>query len=315
MMKTPRSSNSLTRRDALSSLAATTLCVAVSPSPAAAAQERRFRYSLNTATIMGQKLPVTDEVRIAAEAGYDGIEPWIRNIDAFTQGGGKLEELKRRIADRGLALPSAIGFMPWVVDDPDRRKQGLEEAKRCFDIVARLGGVRLAAPPTGATDVSGLSIAVMAERYRALLELGDTFGVTPELEVWGFSKTLNRLGDAAAVVIESQHPRACVLADVYHLRKGGSGFEGVRVLSAESMPVFHVNDYPADIPPEKLADANRVYPGDGQAPLKTVFGMLRRIGFNGYLSLELFNREYWMQDPLEVARTGLRKMRAVAEAE
>jgi hypothetical protein len=29
------------------------------------------------------------------------------------------------------------------------------------------------------------------------------------------------------------------------------------------------------------------------------------------LSLELFNRDYWKQDALEVARTGLQKMRAV----
>jgi sugar phosphate isomerase/epimerase len=41
---------------------------------------------------------------------------------------------------------------------------------------------------------------------------------------------------------------------------------------------------------------------------------LRRIGFQGVLSLELFNREYWKQDALAVARTGLDKMRAVVRA-
>jgi sugar phosphate isomerase/epimerase len=40
---------------------------------------------------------------------------------------------------------------------------------------------------------------------------------------------------------------------------------------------------------------------------------LRTVGFSGFLSLELFNREYWKQDPLQVAQTGLRKMRAVAQ--
>jgi len=38
---------------------------------------------------------------------------------------------------------------------------------------------------------------------------------------------------------------------------------------------------------------------------------LRGINFRGALSLELFNPNYWKQDPLTVARTGLQKMRAV----
>jgi sugar phosphate isomerase/epimerase len=75
-----------------------------------------------------------------------------------------------------------------------------------------------------------------------------------------------------------------------------------------------MNDYPADPPRASITDAHRVYPGDGVAPLKEMLRDLRHLGFGGYLSLELFNREYWKQDAMQVARTGLEKMRAVAEA-
>jgi sugar phosphate isomerase/epimerase len=34
------------------------------------------------------------------------------------------------------------------------------------------------------------------------------------------------------------------------------------------------------------------------------------MGYRGYLSLELFNREYWKQDAFQVAKTGLEKTRA-----
>ena len=61
-----------------------------------------------------------------------------------------------------------------------------------------------------------------------------------------------------------------------------------------------------------LRDEHRIYPGDGIAPLTDLLRDLRAIGFRGMLSLELFNREYWKQDPLEVAKTGLAKMKAVA---
>src|SRR5205823_5569035 len=104
------------------------------------------------------------------------------------------------------------------------------------------------------------------------------------------------------------------LADVYHLYKGGSGFEGVRLLSGEALHVLHFNDYPAEPPRAAITDAQRVYPGDGVAPLGKLVRDLQRIGFRGVLSLELFNRDYWKQDARTVARTGLEKMRAVVRA-
>jgi 2-keto-myo-inositol isomerase len=102
-----------------------------------------------------------------------------------------------------------------------------------------------------------------------------------------------------------------VLPDVYHLYKGGSDFSGLPMLSGSAIGIFHVNDYPA-IPRDKINDADRVYPGDGIAPLKDIFAILRQINYAGFVSLELFNRDYWKQDPNEVARTGLAKLKAVA---
>jgi sugar phosphate isomerase/epimerase len=200
-----------------------------------------------------------------------------------------------------------------VVEDDARRRKGLEEAKRCMGLAQQVGSARLAAPPAGATD-QALDLRKAAERYRALLELGDQMGVVPQCEIWGFSKTLTRLGEGAFVAIESGHPKACVLADVFHLYKGGSGFTGLKLLGPAALQVFHMNDYPDRPPRASITDAYRVYPGDGVAPLKEVLRELRALGFRGVLSLELFNRDYWRQDALAIARTGLEKMRALARA-
>jgi sugar phosphate isomerase/epimerase len=277
---------------------------------APASTDGPFRYMFNTATIMGQKLPLDREVDLVARAGYHAIEPWIRELEQYVKDGGNLKDLGKRIADAGLKVESAIGFAEWVVEDDDRRKKGLEQARRDMDLVQQIGGVRLAAPPAGARDVA-LDPLKVAQRYRALLEIGEKIGVIAQAEVWGFSKTLGRLGEAAMVAIESGHPRACVLADVYHLYKGRSGFAGVGLLSGAALQVIHVNDYPAVPGWDRITDADRVYPGDGVAPLVPMLRDLRRAGFRGLLSLELFNREYWTQDPLTVARTGLAKIKAV----
>jgi sugar phosphate isomerase/epimerase len=273
-----------------------------------------FGYCLNTSTLMGQKLDLVEIVEIAAKAGYQAIEPWMNELDQHVKNGGNLKVLGQRIRDRGLTVESAIGFAEWIVNDEAKRKKGLEEVRRGMDMIQQIGGKRLAAPPAGATNLAHLDLFKAAERYRALLDLGEQMGVIPQVELWGFSKCLSRLGEVVFVALESGHPQACILLDVYHLYKGGSNFGGLRLLNGAGLQVLHFNDYPAQPPRTAITDAQRVYPGDGVAPLKTILRDLRQIGFRGVLSLELFNRDYWKQDALAVARTGLEKMRAVVRS-
>ncbi len=275
--------------------------------------EAPFGFCLNTSTLQGFNLPIDEIVSIASKAGYTAIEPWIRELDRYAENGGNLEELGTKIRDAGLMVPSAIGFFDWAVDDDERRRAGFEEARRCMKLVRQIGGTRIAAPPAGATDRSDLDLGQVAVRYRQLLEVGDDLGVVPQVEVWGFSKTLGKLGEAALVAVEAGRPDACILPDVYHLYKGGSGFAGLRMLSGRAIHVFHLNDYPAQPPRDRIADSDRIFPGDGIAPLDDVIRDLRAIGFRGALSLELFNREYWKRDPEWLARTGLEKMKSAVE--
>jgi len=279
-----------------------------SPPPA-----RPFRFCLNMATIRGQKTGIAKEIEIAAKAGYEAIEPWIDTLQEFVNNGGALKDLAKRIADAGLTVEGAIGFAEWLVEDDARRAKGLEQAKRDMELAAQIGARRIAAPPAGATNLPKLDFAKAVERYRALLELGDQAGLVAELELWGGSRNLGLLGECIGVAMETGHPRACVLADVFHLYKGGSDCRGIRLLGPGAIQVLHMNDFPAAPPRERIDDSYRVFPGDGTAPLVEILRALRGTGGQTILSLELFNRKYWAQDPLEVARTGLAKMKAVAE--
>lgn len=309
----------LTRRHVLATAGAAAgaslLVPHVQQADAADTPDIPFTYCFNTSTVRGQKLSVPQQIDVTARAGYDGIEPWIRDIRAYVEGGGSLKDLRKRIDDHGLAVESAIGFAQWIVDDDDARAKGLETAKSDMELLREIGGKRIAAPPVGATNQTDLNLFKAAERYRALLELGEQTGVVPQVELWGFSKSVSRLGELVFIATECGHPAACMLPDVYHIYKGGSDFEGLRLIDGKAIQVFHVNDYPADPPRPTIADKDRVYPGDGVAPLSKILRMLRDNGSRCSLSLELFNPTYWEQDALEVARTGLEKTRdAVAKA-
>src|SRR5207302_1189213 len=95
--------------------AAMTSSASISAEPGKAGEP--FRYCFNTSTIRGQKLPLDEVVDIAAKAGYQGIEPWIDEIERYQAGGGSLKDLGKRIRDLGLTVETGIGFAEWIVDD------------------------------------------------------------------------------------------------------------------------------------------------------------------------------------------------------
>ena len=315
-------SMNVNRRQLLSAASASTAALLVSQGAVAAEPatvpetkpQDSFRYCLNTSTIRGQKLPIEEIVDLAAKTGYHAIEPWMRELDDYVKQGGKLSDLRKRIADAGLTVESAIGFAPWIVDDDTERAKGLEVARRDMDILAQIDGKRIAAPPVGATKQTDLNLFAAAERYGALMKVGLEIGVIPQVEVWGFSSSLSRLGETAFVAIESGSPQACILPDVYHIYKGGSDFAGLNLLAGNCIGVFHMNDSPADPPRATINDAARVWPGDGVAPLGDILRGLAANGFAGHLSLELFNPNYWQLPPAEVVNTGLEKMKASVAA-
>lgn len=304
-------------------LAAAAALVSVSPfaiAPSQAAETTQaampVTFALNTSTLRGHNLSVPEQVEIAASAGYDGIEPWIRDVEKFAAQGGSLSDLKKRIEDAGLTVVSAIGFANWIVDDDAARASALEDARREMSVVQAIGGTRVAAPPVGLHKPDSVSppLDVIADRYRDLLDVGQAIGVTPQLELWGFSPTIHKLAELAYVATAASHPMACVLPDFYHIYKGGNDFAGLAMIESSKMHCFHINDYPGSPGIDAIADKDRVFPGDGVCDLPTIISGLIERGFTGTFSLELFNPEYWKRDPNEVAVEGLRKSRQVVQA-
>lgn len=279
---------------------------------AAIASADGFTLGLNTGTIRGHCGSVAEQVDVAAKAGYEAIELWVRDIQKYIEEGGSLKDLRKRIDDAGLRLSSAIDFSQWAVEGEAARAKGVEQMKQAMGMLAELGGAHIAAAPSGINRAPGINLIDVAGRYRAILEIGESVGVIPQLEIWGSAQTLGKAGEAALVAMHAGHPKACLLLDAYHMYKGGSPFEGLRLLNGAAMANFHINDYPADPPLDQINDSHRVYPGDGICPLAYVLRNLHETGFRGVLSLELFNKTYWERyDALTNARIGLEKTKAV----
>ncbi len=295
-------------------LAATGSILAPSTSFAAQPPKSNFKICLNTSTIMKQKLGIMKEIEMAAKAGFKGIEVWVSTIEEYIQAGGKLSDVRKKASDLGISIEDVIGFSNWLSDDASVRATALEQTKREMDMVKQIGCNRMAAPPFGSTkDIVALEDS--AARYKDLCALGMQMAVQPQLEIWGFSNNIHLVGQSLFIAAESGQESPAILADVYHLHKGGSAENALNLIPGKQIQIFHMNDYPAEPGRENINDSHRVMPGDGVAPMNKILKILHKKNTPISLSLELFSEKYWAMPAKEVLAIGYDKMQtAVAKA-
>jgi 2-keto-myo-inositol isomerase len=261
-----------------------------------------FRTSLNASTLFPFELDLKQQARIAAEAGYEGLEVWVKDIDAFLAAGGTLKELRAYVADTGVTLVNAIAFWPWADADEATRERGFAQAERELRMLAELGCRAAAAPPYG--NVEATSLDAMAGYFARLAPRAREIGVEPYLEFWGRARRLSRLSEAMYVAIESRVPDVKLLLDPFHMYTGGTDPASLAYLKGANIGVVHVNDYPAAPPRATITDADRVFPGEGIGASHELARMLQSAGYDGFLSLELFISDFGGASALDIARRG-----------
>jgi 2-keto-myo-inositol isomerase len=301
------------RRQTLATIAAASVAAVLPHQSSATNSAAAFVPCLNMSTIRGQKLGFVKELQTASQAGFGVVEIWMDSYQEYLSKGGTTAEARRMLKDLGLSVAQAIGFAQWIADDDTTRKAALEQLKKEMGILAEIGCKRMAAPPTGAQNIVNFDLKKAAERYRAILDLSDQTGVVPHFELWGFSKSFSRLSEVMYIATESGHPSARLLLDVYHLYKGGSSLDSLALVGKPAIELFHINDYPASPPRDTITDADRVHVGQGVAPVARILQAIKRTDQPIVLSLELFNKTYYAQDALQVAKTGLAGIKAVLE--
>ena len=305
-----------TRREVFktSGLAAVGLFVPKSVFPVQKPETSVFEYCINASTLRGQNPGLLKFIEIAARAGYDSVELWISDIKKYMAAGNSITSLKKYIDDNKINVANAIGFAPWMSENDQVRKAGFVQMEEEMNMMAGLGCTRIAAPSSGVKDDIPLDLIKAGESYKKLLELGRKTGVMPQLEFWGASKVFYHFGQSLQVLAAANDPDGRILADVYHLFRGVSCFNGLKMINGSIIEIFHMNDYSASVPRELQADKDRIYPGDGDAPMLQILTDLKNMGGKKILSLELFNNEYWKQDPLIVAKTGKDKMQKLVRS-
>tara|TARA_B100001027_G_scaffold91538_1_gene62851 strand:- start:7523 stop:8326 length:804 start_codon:yes stop_codon:yes gene_type:complete len=266
------------------------------------------KFCLNTSTI--KPVPLLEKIKLVGEAGYDGIELWLNDVLEFVARGGEVSEVERMIQDHGLMIPSVIAMRQWGDFEGWEHSLVLDEARRRFALGARLGSPFIVATPPLEKKETGH----LPGRYQELLQVGREEGILPTFEYISFFQSIHTLEGAWEVVEKANDPDATLILDAFHNWNSKSTPETLRQIPQSKISHYHIDDACLEKEPGTQTDPDRVMPGDGQIDLKAEIQILKEIGYDKTVSLELFNADWWKRDPEETLRLGLVRMKELFEA-
>jgi 2-keto-myo-inositol isomerase len=261
-----------------------------------------MKLSLNGATTM--KADLATDVQAAAAAGFDYVEIWAAKLREFLKS-HSISDLKK-LFDEGGVKPLSIGCIEHITfSDSAAYAQIRTECEELAAIAEAIACPYIVVVP-GTLPPGGLSsYEVIEETVRVLRELAsiaERHRVALAFEFLGQKDcSVQTLELANEIVQKVNRPNIGLVVDSFHFYVGGSTIRMIDALDPKRLFIFHINDA-EDLPLDQLADAHRLLPGLGTLKLKEMIEALKRIGYDGVASVEVFRPEYWERDPSELAR-------------
>lgn len=244
-----------------------------------------------------------DDVVGYADGGCQAIEVWLTKLEAHLEK-HPAADTKKLLEDRGMALAAASYQGGLLLSQGEQRRAHYEHFRRRLSLCQFFGipTILVAADFAGKFDAAALELAVASLREAAQWAAG--FGVRLALEFRARASFCASLDTAAALVAACGEPNVGVALDAFHYYTGPSKLEDLGLLTKDNLAHVQVCDV-AGVPRELATDADRIFPGEGDYRLGPLIRHLRTIGFEGWLSLELFNPVVWQAKVSQVAELGL----------
>jgi len=233
------------------------------------------------------------------DAGFRHVELWFPKLKEL---GLAPPAIAARLREAALTPVSACaaGNLLWRgAPGPAERRAELEGL---FGLAEALGVPRFVIFDYVEATPKRDDHSVAAERLVSLAELAAKYRVRIALEFIARSRLLGSLPTALQLIREAAQRNVGLCLDTFHFYAGVSKLEDLDELRPGEVEHVHFHDVPRTVPRELLVDADRIAPGLGVIPLVRVVDALRRIGYAGALSVELFDPVVQKSDPAATAR-------------
>ncbi len=242
-----------------------------------------MRTSIATVSLSGS---LTEKLTAASLAGFDGVEIFENDLLASPL---TPEEIRARCADLGLTIDLYQPMRDVEALPEEEFARALRRARHKFELMRRLGAdtvlVCSSVSPHALDDD-----ALAAEQLSRLAGLAEDHGVRVAYEALAWGRHISTYDHAWRVVETADHPALGTCLDSFHILSRGSDPKGIEDIPGEKIFFLQLADAPLlamDV--LQWSRHYRCFPGQGGFDVAGLVRHVLRAGYDGPLSLEVFN--------------------------
>ena len=261
-----------------------------------------MKTSIATVSISGD---LKEKLAAIAAAGFDGVEIFENDFLTFD---GTPAEVGRMVRDHGLEITLFQPFRDFEGLPEPQRSRAFDRAERKFDLMQELGtDLMLVCSNVSPLSLGGIDRA--AADFRELGERAAKRGLRVGYEALAWGRHINDHRDAWEIVRRAGHPSIGLILNSFHTLARKIDVASIRAIPGERIFIVQLADAP-------LIDMDLLYwsrhfrnmPGEGDLPVADFMRAVAATGYDGPLSLEIFNDQFRGGSPKSISVDGRRSL-------
>jgi 4-hydroxyphenylpyruvate dioxygenase len=287
------------------------MCVATANSEATAAgielvsgrnEHRAMQTSIATVSLSGG---LAEKLEAIAAAGFSGVEIFESDLLSFN---GTPKDVARLVATLGLTIVTFQPFRDFEGMPEPQRSRTFARAERKFDLMGELGCDLMMICSNVAPDSLG-GIDRAAADFHELGERAKQRGIRIGFEALAWGRHISDYRDAWEVVRRADHPAVGLTLDSFHIFARKTELKAIRSIPRNKIALVQLADAPwLEMDVINWSRHFRCFPGQGDFPLLDFMDAVLATGYQGLLSLEIFNDQFRAGSPRGVALDGQRSL-------
>ncbi|MBX7434371.1 TIM barrel protein [Mycobacterium sp. Y57] len=261
-----------------------------------------MRTSIATVCLSGS---LVEKLHACAAAGFDGVEIFEPDLIA---GDHSPEEIRALASRLGLSLDLYQPLRDLEGVDEATFADNIRRASATFATAARLGIDTVLVCSNVATATVD-SDEVSADQLRRIGEAAETHGIRIAFEALAWGRFIDDYRRAWHVVELADHPAVGICLDSFHVLSRGHDPSAIADIPGEKIFYLQLADAPAlSMDVLSWSRHHRLFPGEGAFDLSRFVTCVLAAGYEGPLSLEVFNDTFRQTDPGQTAVHALRSL-------
>jgi 4-hydroxyphenylpyruvate dioxygenase len=254
--------------------------------------------------------PLRKKIEAAASSGFDGIEIFREDLVYWD---GALSEVARFAADSGIAILSLQSLRDFEALPDDDRAWTLKRARRFLDLAVEIGApLLIVCANTRSNTLDNPDVA--AADLAMLADMAAERGLRVGYEALSTSRTVRTYLEAWRIIEKADRPNLGLVLGAVHTFATGADFAALKSIDPERIFLVHLADAPTLKMDVRLLSRHfRLFPGQGDLPIAELFDALRERGYDGPVSMEIFNDQVRALPARRIADDGIRAFRLLEE--